>query len=405
MSDLSMRPDIITVNNVTKEFTVQKNKSLKERVVNMGRAAKFTERFTALNDVSFTVKAGESIGLIGANGSGKSTMLKMIGGILTPDSGSVHVRGRIAALLELGTGFHPDLTGRENIYLNASMLGLTDEEINNSIDDIIAFSGIANFIDTQVKFYSSGMYVRLAFAVAVHSDPDILLVDEVLAVGDEPFQQKCMNKIKEFQEEGRSIILVSHNSGHITEICNRAIILDHGAVVGIEDPTTAVETLRRMYDEQAARDLAALDGVRSRFVPPENPECTIDEIRVLGEAKASGANFVSGDTLEIAFDISAPKPLKDYTFMFELRDNQKQFIWGTASWNIDAQLEPVEGKSTIVLTVPNFALGTGLYRGNLVIRAKDGKNLARADEAVTLVVESGEASNGFVYAVPHAKMR
>lgn len=402
MSDLSTRPAIITVNNVTKEFTVQKNKSLKERIVNVGRTAQYKKRFTALDNVSFTVKAGESIGLIGANGSGKSTMLKMIGGILTPDSGSVYVRGRIAALLELGTGFHPDLTGRENIYLNASMLGLSDEEIDNSIDDIIAFSGIANFIDTQVKFYSSGMYVRLAFAVAVHSDPDILLVDEVLAVGDEPFQQKCMNKIKQFQEEGRSIILVSHNSGHITEICNRAIILDHGTVVGIEEPYAAVETLRRMYDEQAARDLAALDGVRSRFIPPENPECTIDEVRVLGGNKA-GANFVSGDTLEIAFDISTPKPLKDYTFMFELRDNQKQFIWGTASWNIDAQLEPIDGKRTIVLAIPNFALGAGLYRGNLVIRAKDGKNLARADEAVTLVVESGEASNGIVYAVPTAK--
>ncbi|MBR6458948.1 MAG: ABC transporter ATP-binding protein [Actinomycetaceae bacterium] len=405
MSDLSTRPEIITVDNVTKRFTVRKDKSLKERIVNMGRSAKHAERFTALDNVSFTVKAGESIGLIGANGSGKSTMLKMIGGILSPDSGSVHVRGRIAALLELGTGFHPDLTGRENIYLNASMLGLTDEEINNSIDDIIAFSGIANFIDTQVKFYSSGMYVRLAFAVAVHSDPDILLVDEVLAVGDEPFQQKCMDKIKQFQKEGRSIILVSHSPSHIIDICDKAIILNHGKVVGIEEPKRAIELLHSMYSEQAENDLSNLEGVRSRFIPPENPDCTIDAVRLIGDFANTGIGFESGSTLDIAFDISSSKRLEDYTFMFELRDTHQQFVWGTASWNIDAQLEPIDGSNTIVLTIPDFALGAGTYFGNLVIRDEKGNNLARADEAVELIVRSGAASNGLVYAIPHARTR
>lgn len=172
------RPEVIRIDGVSKKFTVHKDKSLKERVVNSGRSRLHAEEYWALQDVSFSIDAGESIGLAGANGSGKSTLLKIIGGILTPDRGKVHIRGRIAALLELGAGFHPDLTGRENVYLNGSVLGLSEREIDRQFDSIVDFSGIGDFLDTQVKFYSSGMYVRLAFAVAVHSDPDILLVDE-----------------------------------------------------------------------------------------------------------------------------------------------------------------------------------------------------------------------------------
>lgn len=405
--DTMSKPNVIEVDSVSKIFTVRKDKFIKERIVNIGRSLKHAERFTALNDVSFEVKAGESIGLIGANGSGKSTLLKMVGGILTPDKGEVRVRGRIAALLELGAGFHPDLTGRENVFLNASMMGLSDEEISAQLDSIIQFSGIGDFIDTQVKFYSSGMYVRLAFAVAVHSDPDILLVDEVLAVGDEPFQQKCMNKIRQFQEEGRSIILVSHSASHITEICNRAVILDHGNVVGIEEPDVAVEILRRMYDEQAARDMQTLSQVRL-FDPGENPECEIDAVRIVeglsSDGKSAEQYFTSGDTISFAFDLSTPRPLKDYRFMFELRDAREQFVFGTASWNIDAQLEEIDGKGTVVLTLPNFNIGAGIYSANLVIRNSEDRGLARSDNAVAFVVRSDEASNGFVYARPRATM-
>lgn len=399
------RPNIIEVDSVTKKFTVRQNKSFKERIVNAGRSAKHTERFTALNNVSFEVQAGESIGLIGANGSGKSTLLKTIGGILTPDSGEVRVRGRIAALLELGAGFHPDLTGRENIYLNASMLGLSDEEIDKSLDAIITFSGIADFIDTQVKFYSSGMYVRLAFSVAIHADPDILLVDEVLAVGDELFQQKCMNKIRQFQEEGRSIVLVSHSPHHITDICNRAIILDHGDVVGIEEPYEAIEILRQMYDEQEARDRENLAGAR-RYDFGEAPDCVIDKVSIVEGLSSDGANeekyFMSGDTLSVAFDLSTPHLLENYRFMFELRNLRDQFIFGTASWNIDADLEPIDGTGRVVLTLPNFNLGAGTYTGSLLVNDSKGRALARKDKGVTFTVRSDEASNGFVYATPHA---
>src|SRR5690606_27976850 len=178
----------------SKRFVIRKEKSLKERLVNFGRSRRHRERFQALDDVKLDIYAGDTIGLVGKNGSGKSTLLKIIGGIIAPSSGRVLRKGRLAALLELGAGFHPDLTGRENVYLNAALLGLKRRQVDAYFDQIVEFSGIGEFIDTQVKFYSSGMYVRLAFAVAVHVDPEILLVDEVLAVGDETFQRKCIDK-------------------------------------------------------------------------------------------------------------------------------------------------------------------------------------------------------------------
>ncbi|MBN9621141.1 MAG: ABC transporter ATP-binding protein, partial [Actinobacteria bacterium] len=186
---------VVRVENASKRFVIRKEKSLKERVVNAGRSRRHKDDFWALRDVSFEIASGSTVGLIGANGSGKSTLLKLIGGIIQPTTGTVTRRGRLAALIELGAGFHPDLTGRENIFLNCAILGLSREQTRTHFDSIVAFSGIESFIDTQVKFYSSGMYVRLAFAVAVHVDPDVLLVDEVLAVGDEPFQRKCMDRI------------------------------------------------------------------------------------------------------------------------------------------------------------------------------------------------------------------
>src|SRR3954449_6273316 len=226
-------PDVAVVKiaDASKRFVIRKEKSLKERLVNLGRSNQHKDDFWALKNIDLEIYSGSTVGLIGPNGSGKSTLLKLIGGILQPTSGTVEHRGRLAALLELGAGFHPDLTGRENVYLNASILGLSRKQTDEFFDGIVAFSGIEPFIDTQVKFYSSGMYVRLAFAVAVHVDPDLLLVDEVLAVGDEPFQRKCLDKIRSFQREGRTIVLVTHSLGQITEFCDRAVLLNKGEVL------------------------------------------------------------------------------------------------------------------------------------------------------------------------------
>jgi ABC-2 type transport system ATP-binding protein len=242
-------PIVAKLTGVSKRFIVRKEKSLKERIVNFGRSNKHKDDFYALRDIDLEIPAGQTIGLVGHNGSGKSTLLKTIGGILRPTTGTVQRRGQIAALLELGAGFHPDLTGRENIYMNGSILGLTKKQVQERFDDIVAFGDIGDFIDTQVKFYSSGMYVRLAFSIAVNVDPDILLVDEVLAVGDEAFQHKCMARVRQFQEEGCTIVLVSHSAAQIEEMCDRVVVLNHGDMVYDGDVEGGLAALRASFEE------------------------------------------------------------------------------------------------------------------------------------------------------------
>lgn len=240
---------LIKVSNVSKRFVMHKEKSLKDRVLNFSASRRHRDDFWALRDIDLDIEAGSTVGLVGHNGSGKSTLLKVIGGIIEPTTGSVARRGRMAALLELGAGFHPDLTGRENVYLNAAILGLSRKQTDQYFDGIVDFSGIEDFIDTQVKFYSSGMYVRLAFAVAVHVDPDLLLVDEVLAVGDEPFQRKCMDKIEEFQREGRTIVLVSHSAEQVGRLCDRVVVLNHGDLIHDGSVTEGLRVLRRGFEQ------------------------------------------------------------------------------------------------------------------------------------------------------------
>lgn len=183
-----------------------------------------------MKNVSLEVKTGETVALLGLNGSGKSTLLKHISGVMLPDSGTVRTRGRVAGLIEVGAGFHPDLSGRDNVYLNGAILGMTEQQVNDRFDDIVEFSEIGQFIDTEVKFYSSGMYLRLAFSVAVHTDPEVFLIDEILAVGDEPFQRKCIDKIQELARNGKTLVVVSHDLDLVSRICARGILLEHGNV-------------------------------------------------------------------------------------------------------------------------------------------------------------------------------
>ena len=232
MSETSEQP-VILVENVDKVFTLRHTRSIKEYAVwtLRGRKGELSETFKALNNVSLSIGKGESVGLIGLNGSGKSTLLKLISGVMQPDAGSVRISGLVAGLIEVGAGFHPDLTGRENVYLNGAILGMSEAEIERKFPDILAFSEIEKFIDTEVKFYSSGMFLRLAFSVAIYSEPDIFLVDEVLAVGDEPFQRKCLKRIHELKAEGQTLVVVSHDLPKIHEFCDRGIMLEHGNLV------------------------------------------------------------------------------------------------------------------------------------------------------------------------------
>lgn len=223
----------IEVRNISKRFVLRHTRSMKEAFVWLvkGRKGDLSEKFDALKDVSLTVEQGEAVALLGLNGSGKSTLLKHISGVMRPDDGSVGTRGRVAGLIEVGAGFHHDLSGRDNVYLNGAILGMTEEEINEKFDSIVEFSEIGQFIDTEVKFYSSGMYLRLAFSVAVHTDPEVFLVDEILAVGDEPFQKKCIDKIKELAGEGKTLVVVSHDLDLVSRICERGVLLEHGRIV------------------------------------------------------------------------------------------------------------------------------------------------------------------------------
>jgi ABC-2 type transport system ATP-binding protein len=246
----------IIVDSVSKRFTLRHAKTLKRMVTNFYQGEPLKDSFVALDDISFTVRQGEAIGLMGPNGSGKSTLLKLVSGVMRPDTGSVRVAGRIAGLIGVGAGFHPDLTGRENILLNGAIIGMSEREMAEKMDSIVDFAGanVAKFLDTEVRHYSSGMYMRLGFAVAVHADSDVFLIDEGLAVGDASFKRKCIRKIKELHKEGRTLFLVSHSAQQVKNLCDRALVLKEGRLVLDSTPTEADAFLNPDEDEEIEGD-------------------------------------------------------------------------------------------------------------------------------------------------------
>ncbi len=258
--------EAIRFTNVTKRYWRQQGRTLRELVAALLAGQSFWEPFYALQGVTFTVRQGETLGIIGRNGSGKSTILKLIAGVTYPTGGEVWVNGRVSPLIELGAGFHPDLSGRENVYMNASILGMSNRQIKERFDDIVSFAELWDFIDIPVKRYSSGMYVRLGFSVAVHCDPDILLVDEVLAVGDLAFQEKCLKRMCQFQEQGTTIVLVSHSLDLVRQFCHRVIWLDRGRIRAEGPP----EVVTQMYHDALLGSQVGVDSA-----PPEIPPAPI----------------------------------------------------------------------------------------------------------------------------------
>jgi ABC-2 type transport system ATP-binding protein len=254
----------IVVENVDKEFTLRYHRTFKQVTVALAKGRDISNTFKALDNVSFTVEQGESIGLMGLNGSGKSTLLKLVNGIMRPDSGKVLTRGRIAGLIATGAGFHPQLTGRENVFLNAAILGMTEQETRRKFDEIVEFADVGRFLDTPVGNYSSGMFARLGFAVAVHVDSDIFLADEVLAVGDRPFKKKCMEKMQEVRDSGRTLFYVSHAAGSVRRMCDRVIVLEGGRVGFDGDVDAGIRYLK--YDDNTPDN-----------EPDENDDADADE--------------------------------------------------------------------------------------------------------------------------------
>ncbi len=250
-----MKP-VLELKNISKRFSIHHRESylsLRDRISDLFSSSVKDEEFWALNDVSFDVNPGDSLGIIGRNGAGKSTLLKILSKITPPTKGKITGRGRMASLLEVGTGFHPELSGRENIFFNGSLMGMKKKEINNKFDEIVQFSGTEKFLDTPLKHYSSGMQLRLAFSVAAFLEPEILIIDEVLAVGDVEFQKKCLGKMEDVSKSGRTILFVSHNMAAVSRLCNRALLLDHGQIMASGKPDEVIHAYLKNREEKTTR--------------------------------------------------------------------------------------------------------------------------------------------------------
>jgi ABC-2 type transport system ATP-binding protein len=381
--------EAIVVRDVSKSFRISTTPvtSLKERLLGMGR--NHYEEFGALHDIDFTIREGETVGILGHNGSGKSTLLKCIAGILTPTRGEVLVRGRLASLLELGAGFHPDLTGRENVFINAAFLGMPRKEIASRFDAIVDFAGLEQFIDEPVKHYSSGMYVRLGFAVAVNLEPDVLLVDEVLAVGDEVFQLKCMSRIKQFQDEGRTIVLVTHAAETVRQICGRAIVLDHGNLVIDDEPGKAIRVFREYLHGRP-------DDVLDPSTITESP-LTIGEVRVHHPHESERRHIVLGESVTVDVEVTTLDPVVDPVLDIEVTDHEGQVLYHVDTDSLDLRVGELRGTTQLRIAIGRIALLDGEFPINLkFVDRSTGRVLDWKERAASFEVINTTRANGIV---------
>ena len=348
----------VSVEGVSKRFRLyhERNQSLKAAVMRGGRAS--YEEFWALKDVSFDIPAGVTFGLIGENGSGKSTLLKCIARILQPDAGRVVATGKVAALLELGSGFHPELSGRENVFLNGSILGLSRTQILDRFDDIVGFAGLERFIDSPVKNYSSGMYVRLGFSVAINVDPDILLVDEVLAVGDESFQRRCAEKFSDFRRAGKTIVLVSHAMGQLRNMCDQVAWLEHGTVKEVGAPGNIV-------DDYVGEAHTERESVTVSEATPENRwgsgEARVESYELLDAAGEPTGQVRTGDPVTVRLHWSTTEPVERPVFGVAVHSLEGIEVTGPNTRDADLVPDKIDGTGVVDLHVPRLLLLPGTY--------------------------------------------
>jgi len=328
----------------------------------------------ALRDVSFVVDRGEAFGIIGRNGSGKSTLLKIISGILKPTSGTVRVNGRVAALIELGAGFHPEITGRENIVINGIMLGLTRREIEKRFDAIVEFSGIRDFIDQPVKTYSSGMYVRLGFAVAVHVDPEILLIDEVLAVGDEEFSQKCIAKIQEMKYRGVTLLFVTHQLDQVRNLCDRALWLDHGMTEAIGDPVRVVDHyLQEVSGTVAAPVTAPAATPKDEEERWGSGEVVLRRVALTDEKGHELVALGAGSSVAIEMDVEVRVPQDDFVFGVGIYHADGSCVYGTNTDLEGLMPQQLDGNGRVRFVMPSLDLVAGTYRIDAAAHTRNGR--------------------------------
>lgn len=349
-----MSTSAISVNNVSKTFRMYTNRSQSLKSLFVDRRRAKYEDFWALRDVELEIPEGKTFGLLGNNGSGKSTLLKCIAKILTPNQGSIVSRGRMAAMLEVGSGFHPELTGRENVYLNGSILGMSRPEVDRKFDDIVDFAGIGEFIDQPVKNYSSGMYVRLGFAVSIHVEPEILLVDEILAVGDADFQERCMSKFADFRREGRTVVVVSHGLEQMRGFCDEAAWLSHGRLMGTGPVNEVIEN----YSE-ASHLAKPVEGGGMRI---GSGEAQITKVEWLHQDGRDAHVCRTGDEIRIRLHYSTSERIERPVFGVSVQTLDDRLIWGHHSEDSDYVPESIEpGEGSIEVVIPSLPLRPDTY--------------------------------------------
>ena len=416
---------VIELNDVTKiyrrysghQFATLKSALLQRSIL---RDLSPAETFPALQNVSFTVAQGRTYGVIGRNGSGKSTALKLVAGITKPTSGTVRVRGRVSALIELGAGFHPEISGRENVFINGIMLGLSKKEIAARFDEIVEFAELEQFIDAPVKTYSSGMYMRLGFAVAIHVDPDLLLVDVVLAVGDEGFTHKCLDKFAEFRRRGKTILLVTHSLGMVERFCDEALWLDHGRVRAHGDPKRVVDAYLTAVEEgedellatttaravaaastavaqpptptsgesaastaadnsangEADSQAAPVDQIQNMFLASEgrwgSHEVAIEQVQLLDCEGQPSFVFHSGDPIAVKLKVRAAAPVEDFVFGISLFNADGVCCYGTNTYIEEMTSERLSGEAEVTFDVVALDLVEGTYKLDVAVHKRDG---------------------------------
>ena len=393
--------ELVNVSKIYRRYSGKQFATLKSALLqrSLVRDLRPNETFPALTDVSFRVPKGSTFAVIGRNGSGKSTALKLVAGITKPTTGTVRVDGRISALIELGAGFHPEISGRENVFINGIMLGLTKRQIQDRFDDIVEFAELREFIDAPVKTYSSGMYMRLGFAVAIHVDPDVLLVDEVLAVGDEGFTHKCLDKFAEFRRSGKTVLLVTHSLGLVEHLCDDAVWIDAGRVQGLGDPKrvvgaylTAVEqgeqrlmaaTTAKAVEEAEAEQPAPADNTAA---PPDSVpnmfqaaegrwgsrEVEITEVALLDRQGEPSFVFHTGEPLVVRLRVRAHHATDDFAFGVGLFNAEGVCCYGTNTYVEEMNPERLSGEADVTFAIDSLDLVEGTYKLDIAVHKRDG---------------------------------
>lgn len=410
------KSNAIEVKNVKKKFRVyfDKGNQLKERLLFRSRN-RYEDRWV-LNGISFNVKKGEAVGLIGHNGCGKSTTLKLLTRIMYPTEGSIELSGRVSSLIELGAGFHPDMSGRENIYTNASIFGLSKKEIDERMDDIVEFSEMEQFLDNPVRTYSSGMYMRLAFSVAINVNADILLIDEILAVGDINFQAKCFNKLKEIKAQGTTIVIVSHSLGQIEQICDRTIWLDGGKIKADGKPRDVhpeymdfmgqkrqviAEKENARKEEKSGKKAGERTDDESDSAQEEkkrwgNGHARINQVRMLDANGKSQSAFATGSPITIEMDYSVKEKVEDAVFGIGIFNQNGQQVYGTNT-RIDQMDEfALEKDGTMRVALDSVNLLPGIYLLDIAIESQVGIPVDYFREAYTFEMYSQVGDVGIV---------